>query len=98
MLCLLDLMKDRAQNGIFILHSVSPIEKVAALLGRSGKLKQALGLRWEIHISQLQAGRETDKLIGMKKSGIVGTVKDIISKLNNEVGSTVIMLPANHPR
>lgn len=91
-------MNGRQQNGIFILSSPSEIGKVCHLFGASGKLKQAIGLRWEIHISQLpQAGKDRDKLIGEKMNGIVDTIKAIMDKINKP-GGTLIVLPTNNPK
>ena len=88
-------MNSRKQDGFFILSSPSELGKVCHLFGASGKLKQVLGLRWEIHISQVpQAGEDRDKLIGQKTSGIIETVRAIIDKLR-EPHSTLIVLPAN---
>ena len=83
-------------NGLFILSSPSELGKVCHLFGASGQLKQSLGLRWEIHISQLpQAGKGRDKLIGQKTSGIIETVKAIMDKIK-EPRSKLIVLPANN--
>jgi hypothetical protein len=91
-------MKGREQDGIFILSSPSEFGKVCHLFGASGKLKQAMGLRWEIHISQLpQASEDRDKLIGQKQIGIIETIKAIISKIKKS-SSALIVLPANNPR
>jgi len=97
-ICLLDLTNGRQQDGIFVMSSQWPMSKLAFLFGASGKLKKALGLRWEIHISQLMAGRDKDKLPGISHNSFMEIYKAILAKLNNKTSSSVILLPANTPR
>ncbi len=97
-ICLLDLKNNRQQSGIFILETPNQIDRVCIIFGLSGKLKQALGLRWEIHISPLAAVAAEDKLMVNCIRGVVDIVRTILKQIDYKPNKSVIVLPANNPR
>jgi len=99
-ICLLDLMNNRQQTGIFFISSHLSLEGISHKFGYS-VFKKILGLRWEIHISHmLQAGSQRYKLAPpTKNTSIVNIIKRVRDRIISEGldNSKVIMLPSNNP-
>jgi len=97
-ICILNLLENRKQTGIFFLYSDSSIEELSAKLGFES-LKKQLNTKWELHITKIKSpsSKNRAQLVGMQPS-IVSVAKKIIEKLkveNEESKGTLIIVPSN---
>ena len=95
-ICLLDLKRDRNQEGIYFLQTAHDMHKVAEIMSVV-TLKKLLADRWELHFTRV----ESKNSYASTNTTVAGVAKKIIEALRKKEKSggkcTTILLPSNSP-